>query len=122
MDKECTLKQLDALKSRLLEEDRNEDAEAVMLAAEHLKDSAFYSDEWLDDAQPRCTWEGKMQLLWSLIRWNASQKRFEPAEIVAYIRGVYGAGADDAIRAFTAPARDYLREIEALAGIRTEQK
>ncbi|MBR6767381.1 MAG: hypothetical protein IKM02_05460 [Clostridia bacterium] len=117
MNKECILKRLEALKYRLLEEERLDDAEAVMMAGVHLADSAFYSDEWLDTVQPQCTWEGKAQLLWSLIRWNVSQKRFEPAEIVAYFRNVYGAGAEDAIRTFIYPARDYLREIEAQAGI-----
>lgn len=116
MNRECILKRLESLKFRLLEEDRLDDAEAVMMAGVHLADSAFYSDEWLDTVQPKCTWEGKAQLLWSLIRWNVSQKRFEPAEIVKYYREVYGAGADDAIKVLTGLLWDYLKEIEAQAG------
>lgn len=116
MDRECILRRLEALESRLLEEDRFDDAEAVMMAKVHLADSAFYSDEWLDTVQPQCTWEGKMQMLWCMIRWNVSQKRFEPAEIVEYYRKVYGAGADGAVKLVTGLLRDYLKAFEALVG------
>lgn len=109
------IKALERVKQQMLDEDKLDLAEAVMLARRHLEDSAFYSDEWLDTVQPQYTWEGKAQMLWRLIRWNVSQKRFEPAEIVKYYREVYGAGADDAIKLFTNLLTDYVKGIEAQA-------
>ena len=115
MDKELTIAHLESVKQQMVLEEKYESAEAVMLAVRHLEDSEFYSDEWLDKILPPQSWEDKAQLLWSLWRWNVSQRKFEPAAIVGCFKRAYGKRADEAIKLFTDLLTDYVKGIEAQA-------